>query len=195
MHKEEHYEVLDEAGNPTGVIKSASEIHRDELWHHGAHVWVLNSANELLMQRRSKNSFHSPGLLDPSTTGHVEAGEDVIAAARREVNEELGIELPAEAFLFLHRFAHSIPVRGGFHNEFNDVYLVLKDIDLAMLSLEASEVGEVMYVPYEALKRGVLDGTLPVLARPEGYAKLFESLDAFLTARSRDPLHVVRRAF
>lgn len=170
-------------GNKTGVVKSATEVHRDEDWHSGAHVWIVNSRDEVLLQRRSARSFHSPGLLDPSTTGHVNAGENSVDAARREVREELGIDIPTEEFKFLFSFSHSIPVHGKLHNEFNDVYLVLREIPIGDLTLEDEEVGEVFFMPYAELKRGVLDGTLPMLPRKDGYLKLFEVLDAFFEHR------------
>src|SRR3989344_4140226 len=48
----EQIDVLDTAGQPTGQTKSIDDIHRDEDWHAGAHVWVVNARGELLFQRR-----------------------------------------------------------------------------------------------------------------------------------------------
>lgn len=54
-------------------------------------VFVFNTAGELLVQKRSA-SVNFPLLLDKSAAGHVDEGEEYIAAAARELKEELGID-------------------------------------------------------------------------------------------------------
>ncbi|SRR5712691_3907812 len=56
---------------------------------------LLERAGRLLVLRRSADAAYAAGLLCPPS-GHVEAQEDVLAAAIRETEEEVGIVLSPE---------------------------------------------------------------------------------------------------
>ena len=47
----EYLDILDENGNLTGEKKLRTEVHRDGDWHKAVHVWILNSKNQLLLQK------------------------------------------------------------------------------------------------------------------------------------------------
>ena len=49
----EHIDILDKDGNKKGITKTKSEIHKNGDWHRASLVWIINSRNELLIQRRS----------------------------------------------------------------------------------------------------------------------------------------------
>ncbi len=53
---------------------------------------LFNELGEVLLQKRSEQSILYPGLWDCSG-GHVDVGEDHVEAGRREVFEELGINV------------------------------------------------------------------------------------------------------
>ena len=65
------------------------------LMHRSVHILVFNSDNELFIQKRSMLKDSNPGLWDSSAAGHVDAGEDYLACAKRELGEELGVSAPA----------------------------------------------------------------------------------------------------
>jgi len=96
----EYIDVLDKNGNKTGAIKPKSEIHRDGDRHRGSYIWIINSRNELLIQKRSSSKENYPNLWDISVAGHVSAGEDSISSALRETEEELGLKLKKENFQY-----------------------------------------------------------------------------------------------
>jgi 8-oxo-dGTP diphosphatase len=57
---------------------------------------LLRRQNEVLLQLR-RNTGYRDGHWAAAAAGHVEAGEPVLAAARREAAEELGVEIaPAD---------------------------------------------------------------------------------------------------
>lgn len=60
------------------------------LVHRIARVFVFNSQNQLLIQKRSKRVKLS-GRWDQSAAGHVDEGEDYLTAAIREASEEVGL--------------------------------------------------------------------------------------------------------
>ena len=71
-------------------------VHARGLMHRSAQVLVFNARGELFLQKRSEHKDEFPGLWDSSAAGHLDAGEDYIDCARRELAEELGITAPVE---------------------------------------------------------------------------------------------------
>jgi len=61
------------------------------LIHKVVHVLVFNERGELLLQKRSANKDVAPGKWDTSVGGHVAPAESLLVAARREMQEEIGI--------------------------------------------------------------------------------------------------------
>jgi isopentenyl-diphosphate delta-isomerase type 1 len=66
------------------------EVHAKKLLHRAVHVLVHDEAGHLFLQKRSMSKDTFPGCWDSSCSGHVDAGEDYVTAARRELGEELG---------------------------------------------------------------------------------------------------------
>jgi len=87
---EEWFDVVDASDNVVGR-RPRSEVHRLNILHRAAHILVFNRAGQLFLQKRSERKDNSPGLWDSSAAGHLEAGEDYRTAARRELQEELGV--------------------------------------------------------------------------------------------------------
>jgi 16S rRNA (adenine1518-N6/adenine1519-N6)-dimethyltransferase len=78
-----------------------AKVHGDNLRHRAVHVFVFNTIGDLLLQKRSRCKDRHPLLWDSSAAGHVNAGENYDPAARRELQEELGIEIPLKKLLKL----------------------------------------------------------------------------------------------
>lgn len=62
------------------------------LLHRAVAVLVLRPGGAFVLQQRSRHDLWQPGLWTISSTGHVRKGEAYEDAARRELNEELGLE-------------------------------------------------------------------------------------------------------
>ena len=91
---------------------------------------------------------NNPGLWDVSTAGHVSAGESAIDAAVRETFEELGLSIEPDELRFLATLRESCVLNQGtyFDNEFHEIFLVRREVDLASLRLDPEEVAEVKWV-------------------------------------------------
>ena len=94
QHGEEMFPIVNESDE---VIGSAprDEVHARGLRHRAIHVQIFNHAGEVFLQKRSIWKDRSPGKWDSSTAGHVDAGESYEQAARRELMEEIAVEVGA----------------------------------------------------------------------------------------------------
>ena len=142
-------DVLNENGEPSGVIRSRRAVHRDGDLHRTVHVWIMNRQNQVLLQKRAATKKTHPGLWDLSCAGHISHGETSLEAARKEIGEELGIDvLPAEiVYLFSHRSCDAHDQGRMTDNEIHDIYLIEKDIPLSSFTIQEEEVEDLMYVP------------------------------------------------
>lgn len=87
----ELFPLVDPDGN---VIGSATrgECHGGaRLLHPVVHLHVFDRAGSLYLQRRPLWKDIQPGRWDTAVGGHVDLGEDIAAALRREAAEELGL--------------------------------------------------------------------------------------------------------
>lgn len=69
-----------------------SVVYQKGLWHGLVRVLLYNSKGQLVCQYRSSNEDTFPNTWDQSAGGHVDAGEDHLTAAKRELEEELGVK-------------------------------------------------------------------------------------------------------
>ena len=87
----EMFPLVDDEGNILGAA-SRGECHNgSKLLHPVVHLHLFNSRGELYLQRRPLWKDIQPGKWDTAVGGHVDLGESVEMALRREVREELGI--------------------------------------------------------------------------------------------------------
>ncbi|MFZ4581950.1 MAG: NUDIX hydrolase [Paludibacter sp.] len=107
MAKKEYFPLVSEDGSVIGKA-SRTECHSGTfLLHPVVHLHVLNSKAELYLQKRADNKDIQPGKWDTSVGGHVDYGEDIEFALRREVREELGIENFEPNFMLRYKFVSS----------------------------------------------------------------------------------------
>ena len=78
-------------GEIIGAITRGEAHSGSKLLHPVVHLHVFNSQGHLYLQKRPDWKDIQPGKWDTATGGHIDLGENVEMALRREVSEELGI--------------------------------------------------------------------------------------------------------
>jgi isopentenyl-diphosphate Delta-isomerase len=177
----EYLDVLDSSGRSIGSRKPKPEVHRDGDWHGAAHVWIINTESQILIQRRSPTKENYPNLWDVSVAGHISAGEGPVEAALREAQEELGVTLVPGECCFLFAVAEQAALHHGNYidNEYHHVFLVEKDLDVGDLQFSDGEVAEVRFVGLRELQTNLTTDPGRFVPHQEEYRKLFDVLRTF----------------
>lgn len=150
-------DVLSNSGLRTGEVLPRAEIHRLGKYHRAIHLYLFNSRNEVLLQKRALTVDHFPGSFGISVTGHVQAGECSSDCVRREVEEELGINSAQLQFDFLFSFFQEAILNETYiDRQFNDVYITHADFQPEMILFDRSEVSEVKLVSFESFQAMVM---------------------------------------
>ncbi len=174
----EYIDILDEKGNKTDVVKEYEEVHKKGLWHEGVHVWLINSKKEILLQYRSKNKRNYPSMWDISAAGHVSSGENPATSAIRETKEEIGVDISVEELKKIGRIVQQGVFNNGIYidNEYDNIYLVVKNLDINEFKISADEVQKLKWVPIPLFKQWVQEKKPDIVPHLE-YVILFEALN------------------
>ena len=74
------------------------EAHKKGALHRAFSVFIFNNKNELMIQKRNINKYHSPGLWTNTCCSHQRKNEKTIDAAHRRLFEEMGIKSELKLF-------------------------------------------------------------------------------------------------
>jgi isopentenyldiphosphate isomerase len=170
-------EVFDARGRPTGRAHTRAAIHLDGDWHQAFHCWILRAGRggrEIVLQRRSPRKDTFASRWDAAAAGHWRFGESAEEAAR-EINEELGLDVPFSALRWVgrERLARHFP-NGLIDREYHQVYAFAYDAPLATYRPDPNEVSALAAVPAHELielvlgRRERLEATEAVRVEPSG---------------------------
>src|SRR4051812_7795699 len=82
--------LVDAADRQIGT-EDKLQAHRTGALHRAVSVFVFDSMERLLLQRRAAGKYHSAGKWSNTCCGHPRPGESVADAATRRLREEMGI--------------------------------------------------------------------------------------------------------
>lgn len=176
----EYLDVLDEYGNKTGIIKDKKDIYRDRDWHRSIHVWIMNSKNEILVQKRSPKKETLPNLWVISIAGHVRSGETSVDAVIREVKEEINVDIDSDNLIYLFTLNRIQPYKYGNIRVIDDVYLLKLELDIEKLKLQKSELTDVKFVNYKELEEKFRNKDPEYVPETEEQIRLFKEITKYL---------------
>ena len=105
---EEWFPLVNEAGETVGKATRRTCHNGSKLLHPVVHLHIYNRAGDLYLQKRSVRKDIQPGKWDTAVGGHVDLGETIEMALRREVREELGITDFIPEFLMRYVFESAL---------------------------------------------------------------------------------------
>ncbi len=83
----EYLDYYDEQGNYLGY-ETRDVIHTKGLWHNTVHCWLYDKLGNIYFQiRKDTGTFYT------TASGHVQKGETIKEAFKREIKEEIGINI------------------------------------------------------------------------------------------------------
>jgi Isopentenyldiphosphate isomerase len=145
---DEYVDILDEQGNPTGQSCLKSEAHQKGLLHPTIHVWLYTKDGRVLIQQRGKHKDTHPLLWDVSVAGHVSAGENILLAAVREVEEEVGLSITVNDLESIGTFKAVHKISENFIDaELHHLFLCELKLPLSALTKQESEVDDLALIP------------------------------------------------
>ncbi|WP_022759645.1 NUDIX domain-containing protein [Butyrivibrio fibrisolvens] len=153
---EEIFDIVDENGQPTGETVTRSQAHAEGIRHRTSHIWVVRKngdKTEVLLQKRAMNKDSFPGRYDTSSAGHIQAGDEPLESAVRELSEELGVQADPDDLHFAGIFP--IQYEKEFHgkpfkdNEIAFVYVYDKEVGIDNLTIQKEELDSVEWFGLE----------------------------------------------
>jgi isopentenyl-diphosphate Delta-isomerase len=171
-------QIYNDDGTPTQGSALRREAHKKGLWHKTVHVWIVNPHREILLQKRSARKESFPGQWDISAAGHVEMGSTPLAAAVREIKEELGITVLPDELRYLFTCVQQCVLNNGsfIDNELTDVYLLDKNIARNDIIVDNKEVESVQYLSFTQFEKKVRNHDRVLVPHDEEYSRLLEYL-------------------
>ena len=101
--EEEQVILVNELDEQIGLMAKL-EAHEKAILHRAFSVFVLNDKNEIMLQQRAHQKYHSPLLWTNTCCSHKRDGETNIQAGSRRLYEEMGFKTELkELFNFIYK--------------------------------------------------------------------------------------------
>ena len=152
--------LVDGNDNAIGTMEKM-EAHQKGVLHRAFSVFILNDKNELLIQRRAENKYHSAGLWANTCCSHQRKGESSIQAGQRRLYEEMGFRSSLQKlFSFIYKASFD---NGLIEHEFDHVLLGYSN---DKPKINTIEVDDFKWISIEKLNEDIV-------LKPEKYTAWF----------------------
>ena len=116
----EYVILVDEQDITIGKMEK-QQAHLEGLLHRAFSIFIFNSENKLLLQKRASSKYHCGGLWTNTCCSHPRENETVQEAANRRLQEEMGMQCdltPIFSFVYKANFENGLT-----EHEFDHVLL------------------------------------------------------------------------
>ena len=159
--KEELVILVNENNEQIGLMPKM-EAHEKALLHRAFSVFVFNNKNELMLQQRALDKYHSPGLWTNTCCSHQRDGESNIEAGVRRLQEEMGFVTELKESI---SFIYKAPFDNGLtEHEYDHVLLGSYD---GIPHINPEEVADWKWMPIDAVKDDIVKN-------PQNYTEWFK---------------------
>ena len=158
---EERVILVNENDEPIGLMPKM-EAHEKALLHRAFSVFIFNDKNELMLQQRALDKYHSPGLWTNTCCSHQREGESNIQAGKRRLQEEMGFVVDLEESI---SFIYKAPFDNGLtEHEFDHIMIGKYN---GTPNINPNEVADWKWMDLEAVKNDMV-------LHPELYTEWFK---------------------
>ncbi|MFK5890877.1 MAG: isopentenyl-diphosphate Delta-isomerase [Flavobacteriaceae bacterium] len=147
--KEEQVILVTKEDTQIGLMPKM-EAHEKAQLHRAFSVFVFNDKNEILLQQRALDKYHSPGLWTNTCCSHQRDGEGNIEAGKRRLQEEMGFNCDLKELFW---FVYEAPFDNG---------LTEHELDHVMIGhynenpvINKAEVAAFSWMTLEAVKNDI----------------------------------------
>jgi isopentenyl-diphosphate delta-isomerase type 1 len=137
---DELLDLVNENDEVVGEVLKSKANSDPKLIHREVVVYIFDEKLRFLVQQRSWNKKVYPGIWAESAAGHVGKGEDIEVAAHRELQEEMGFDVPLK---FIQKRLNK------FENETHFSYCYLGKYTGEKISFQKEEIEQVKFVTEE----------------------------------------------
>lgn len=159
--KEEKVILVNEKDEQIGLMAKL-EAHQKALLHRAFSVFIFNDKNELMLQQRALDKYHSPGLWTNTCCSHQRDGESNIEAGKRRLQEEMGFVVDLQESI---SFIYKAPFDNGLTEHEYDHVLIGKYNNEPKIN--PNEAADWKWVPLEEVRADILH-------HPEMYTEWFK---------------------
>jgi len=150
---EEKVILVDESDKELGVAEKI-KAHVEGRLHRAFSIFIFNSKNELLLQRRAKSKYHCGGLWTNTCCSHPQIGELLKDAVKRRLKEEMGYVCDLKKhFSFMYKATLG---KNLYEHEYDHVFVGNYD---GSPNLNLDEADEWKWISLDELKKDVLKNT------------------------------------
>lgn len=153
--------LVDQDDRVLGTMEKL-EAHQTGVLHRAFSVFLFNSRNELLLQQRALDKYHSAGLWSNTCCSHPRPGEDSMAAAKRRLWEEMGLSADLK---FISKLPYKTRFENGlFEHELDYIYIGKTD---SLPTINPEEAKDFKYLSFQQIKA-------ELKSRPDQYTVWFK---------------------
>ena len=126
------------------------KVHKDDILHRAFSVFIFNDRNELLLQKRADNKYHSAGLWSNTCCSHLYENQNIKDAAKERLFVEMGIHC---SLTFLKKFEYYATFENSLiENEIDYIFIGKSNENP---NINKDEVSDFKWIDIEKLKQDI----------------------------------------
>jgi isopentenyl-diphosphate delta-isomerase len=149
--EEEQVILVNDKDEQIGLMPKM-EAHRKAVLHRAFSVFIFNNNNELMLQQRAAQKYHSPLLWANTCCSHQRNGESNLDAGKRRLQEEMGFVCELKEVT---SFIYKAPFDNGLTEHELDHILIGYYNENPTINKE--EVENFKWMTLEDVKKGIAD--------------------------------------